>query len=328
MVACLPYFVNTCYQVGFCIYGIECRLPFKTMWYNNMQVMVTLQDRDYGDLLGLIHTIGLPWKSREEQETMLSFLVRFFGANSLVCFVTSGEKEEIDWAATISVNTEREWAMRYRDHYRREDPLYQDQFHSGGDVFKTDDVIPYSRLVESEYYHDFLRPQRAFSELIIRLRSRGKFLGVIDVMRSKDQPVFDARDILRAALLAPHIANSLENTGLLLELQEERDRLRARLHGASEGPGDRPHSPCPALTGREGDIVRCVAKGLTNKEIARLLSISLLTVETHLKNIFQKTGASNRVHLLTCVEPDQLPAPAAPPKSSRGKLTRGHKPSE
>jgi DNA-binding CsgD family transcriptional regulator len=273
-----------------------------------MQVMVTLRNRDYGDLLSLIHSIGLPRKSREDQEAMLSFLVRFFDANSLVCFVAGSEEEEIDWAATISVNTEREWAMRYRDHYRREDPLYQDQFLSGGDVFKTDDVIPYSRLVKSEYYHDFLRPQRAFSELIIRLRSHGRFFGVIDVMRSKEQPVFDARDVLRAALLAPHITNSLENTALLLELREERDTLRGMLNGAPESPGNPPLPRCPALTRREGEIVRCVARGLTNKEIARLLSISLLTVETHLKNIFQKTGASNRVHLLSCVEQGQLPS--------------------
>jgi DNA-binding CsgD family transcriptional regulator len=267
--------------------------------------MVTLQDRDYQSLLDFIHIVGLDQKSNEGRETMLSSLVQFFGASSLVCFVTNGDSEEVDWAATISIATDKEWAVRYRDHYRHEDPLYQDQFLSGGDVFKTDDVVPYARLVKSEYYHDFLRPQRAFSELIIRLRSGGRFVGVIDVMRSKDQPVFETSDVLKAAILAPHITSSFENAVLFQELREERDLLRARLNGTSGGPDGAVRSRRPALTRREADIVRCVARGYTNKEIARMLSISLLTVEAHLKNIFQKTGASNRVHLLTCVEPAQ-----------------------
>ncbi|MCK9343240.1 MAG: LuxR C-terminal-related transcriptional regulator [Massilibacteroides sp.] len=44
------------------------------------------------------------------------------------------------------------------------------------------------------------------------------------------------------------------------------------------------------LTPRETDILRCVAKGLINKEIAKLLNISLNTVLTHRKNISAKLG--------------------------------------
>lgn len=45
-----------------------------------------------------------------------------------------------------------------------------------------------------------------------------------------------------------------------------------------------------SLTDREIDILKCVAKGLSNKEIADFLHISIHTVITHRKNITSKLG--------------------------------------
>jgi len=44
----------------------------------------------------------------------------------------------------------------------------------------------------------------------------------------------------------------------------------------------------PRLTAREQEVVRLVADGKTNKEIAALLNISVRTVETHRSNIMEK----------------------------------------
>jgi DNA-binding NarL/FixJ family response regulator len=52
-----------------------------------------------------------------------------------------------------------------------------------------------------------------------------------------------------------------------------------------------------ALTRREREIVRHVALGLRNAEVARRLSISEVTVKTHVNNIFQKLGIRDRVEL-------------------------------
>ena len=52
-----------------------------------------------------------------------------------------------------------------------------------------------------------------------------------------------------------------------------------------------------ALTRREREIVRHVALGLRNAEVATRLSISEVTVKTHVNNIFQKLGIRDRVEL-------------------------------
>jgi two-component system, NarL family, response regulator len=51
------------------------------------------------------------------------------------------------------------------------------------------------------------------------------------------------------------------------------------------------------LTARELEIVRFVAVGLRNAEVAERLSITESTVKTHLNNIFQKIGVRDRLEL-------------------------------
>lgn len=63
-------------------------------------------------------------------------------------------------------------------------------------------------------------------------------------------------------------------------------------------PGHRPSTvPGPLvepLTNRELDILELLAERLSNQEISDKLFISLETVKTHLKNIYQKLCAGSR----------------------------------
>ncbi len=49
-----------------------------------------------------------------------------------------------------------------------------------------------------------------------------------------------------------------------------------------------------ALTARELEIVESLAKGLSNKEVARALFVSEATIKTHLVHIYAKLGVENR----------------------------------
>lgn len=69
--------------------------------------------------------------------------------------------------------------------------------------------------------------------------------------------------------------------------------LRRSLHAQNEPPV--PPSP---LSEREREVLQLIAEGYTNREIARLLSISEKTVQTHRGNIMNKLRAHNTAELL------------------------------
>ena len=82
------------------------------------------------------------------------------------------------------------------------------------------------------------------------------------------------------------------------------------IDGHSETPEPVKRRNPPRLTRRERDIVRLVAEGLKNREIAQTLSISPGTVKVHLMHIFEKAGVEDRLQLALLarrlLSPDQV----------------------
>jgi DNA-binding NarL/FixJ family response regulator len=70
------------------------------------------------------------------------------------------------------------------------------------------------------------------------------------------------------------------------------EAIRRLVHGR---PASGEHArAAKTLTRREAEVLRLVATGLSNQDIAVALVISLETVKTHVGNIFAKLGAGNR----------------------------------
>lgn len=59
------------------------------------------------------------------------------------------------------------------------------------------------------------------------------------------------------------------------------------------------HAADDALTDREIEVLRLVAAGNANKEVAARLAIAEETVKAHMKNILSKLGANDRTHAVT-----------------------------
>jgi DNA-binding CsgD family transcriptional regulator len=90
----------------------------------------------------------------------------------------------------------------------------------------------------------------------------------------------------------------------------ERDRavltlLRPHLHQAVLDAERRRH-PVPRLTPRQKDLLRLLAAGHTNAQIARRLGISEGTVRTHLENIYERLNVSSRTAAVTRAFPGRV----------------------
>ncbi|MFJ9037197.1 response regulator [Streptomyces sp. NPDC102406] len=91
------------------------------------------------------------------------------------------------------------------------------------------------------------------------------------------------------ALISPAVT-----VRLLKHMTDAADRADdGRWGPADTGPG----TPGHPLTARELDVVRLVARGRTNEEVAAELYVSLSTVKTHLASVQRKLAARNRVEI-------------------------------
>ncbi|QNP68077.1 response regulator transcription factor [Streptomyces roseirectus] len=87
-------------------------------------------------------------------------------------------------------------------------------------------------------------------------------------------------------------------------------RLIAEFAGRADGP--RPDARLDALTSREREVMRLVAAGLTNDEIAARLVLSPSTAKTHVSRIMTKLGARDRSQVVVLAYESGLVTPGRP----------------
>jgi two-component system, NarL family, response regulator LiaR len=65
----------------------------------------------------------------------------------------------------------------------------------------------------------------------------------------------------------------------------------------SKTKNEEPPSLVAELTERELDVLRCIARGMSNKQVAQQLSISTTTVRSHVSSLMRKLALENRTQL-------------------------------
>ena len=96
----------------------------------------------------------------------------------------------------------------------------------------------------------------------------------------------------------------------------ERDRavltlLRPHLHQAYLD-AERHRQPVPRLTPRQKELLRLLAAGHTNIQIARRLGVTEGTVRTHLENIYGRLQVSSRTAAVARAFPNRVASYANP----------------
>jgi len=81
------------------------------------------------------------------------------------------------------------------------------------------------------------------------------------------------------------------------------------LTGAASAQRVKPAAPAElpdGLTAREAEVLKLLAAGLSNGEIARELFISEHTVKTHINHVFSKTDSRDRAQAIRYAHEHQL----------------------
>jgi two-component system nitrate/nitrite response regulator NarL len=136
-----------------------------------------------------------------------------------------------------------------------------------------------------------IRAQAPGTRVVVMIDSseRGS---VVEAFRAGAHGVFCRTEPFRLLTKCIHCVHSGHVWASSSELHFLLDALAqptfANFRGSSNSP----------LSAREIDVVRCVAEGLTNREVAQRLKLTEHTVKNYLFRIFDKLGVSSRVEVV------------------------------
>jgi DNA-binding NarL/FixJ family response regulator len=114
----------------------------------------------------------------------------------------------------------------------------------------------------------------------------------------KDIPLDEVADAVRSV----HGGQSLINPSMAGKLLSEFATLARR--DEEEQPVK--HAPAPKLTDREMEVLRLVARGMNNRDIAKELFISENTVKNHVRNILEKLQIHSRMEAVMIAVREKL----------------------
>ncbi len=180
-----------------------------------------------------------------------------------------------------------DWARLFWSHFWDCQPCSYPP-HTGDlrGVVKTFDFYSARQWHSTGMYIDCIRPQGTEHHLFLTLpdlsgsaAEPGRYLRL--VLHREPGPDFSERDRALLVLLRPHLHQAY--------LDAERRR-----------------HPVPRLTPRQTELLRLVADGHTNAQMARRLGLSEGTVRTHLENIYERLGVSSRTAAVLRAFPDPV----------------------
>ncbi|WP_418129740.1 helix-turn-helix transcriptional regulator [Variovorax sp. 375MFSha3.1] len=142
------------------------------------------------------------------------------------------------------------------------------------------EVMPQRELMRTPFFNDFLARDGLHWGMNLHAFEGDRALGDLRIWRRKGRGDFGDHEKALLDLIEPAFIGALQ---------------RAQRAAAAAMPSS--HAPASSdalLSAREQEVARCVREGLTDKEIARRMAVSVPTVRTYLRRIFDKLGIERR----------------------------------
>jgi DNA-binding CsgD family transcriptional regulator len=241
----------------------------------DLQQMVDIA-RAYGDPDGPSQGEALPWELLHDLKALVPCdRLSASGQDTPRWeFFCDQELPRSGWSTTEQTALD----AAYRTHYWDSSCSYPDRTGDVTSVHRDSDLVPDVERRRSGMYADFERPSGIEHELMVVLEAGGPQRTLRLLFTRGPGSGFSDRDVAVLTLLRPHLQ-------------------------AAYVAAERKRRGLLPLTRRQQEILRYVAAGYSNSQIARRLGISTATVGTHLENVFQRLQVSSRAAAVALVSP-------------------------
>ncbi len=166
----------------------------------------------------------------------------------------------------------------------------------------TEAIEAVGRLDPDVVLMDIAMPGLGGIEATLELRKQGRRAKILILSQYEDREY--VRRLLKAGVsgyvlkksAGAELANAIRAVhrgGLVLDPEVARTAME-EANPATPGAAD----PYDALTDREKQVLKLVAEGKSNKEVAEVLGISVKTAMSHREHVMEKLGVHNRTELV------------------------------
>lgn len=255
-------------------------------------MLTTLSARETNLLFGIMQDLAGIEQTAELRLQLGGRLLDLLQADYFASFVWMKSEGDTD---CVSINMDERNLSAYVSHFQYCDPITP-RFRLCRRATHVEQIIPRDEFERTEFYNDFLARDGLFHGMNFHAFSKAGHLGDLRIWRGRNRETFQRRDL--------DLLNAIGTafTGALERRRAAEDRIR------NADPDHRLSvwAARHGLTAREQDVLRQLGSGARDLEIASALGVSITTVRSHIRSVFQKSGIASRAALLASIN-----APAA-----------------
>lgn len=230
-------------------------------------------------LARVMAALAEPHGEREVRLRVGELMLELLGAQHYASYVWNARGQRFDDG--LCIHMEPANLARYDQYYQFHDPITL-KMQQHRTAVRVTDVMPQAELQRTEFFNDFLARDGLHWGINLYAWAGDDNIGDMRIWRDRRRVNFSADDRALLDIVRPALVAALR-----------------RSQAASAPPAIEPQAPGAAalLSAREREVAQLAAQGLTDKDIARRLGISITTVRTHLDHAFRKLEVPNRVAL-------------------------------
>lgn len=247
-------------------------------------MLTTLSSRETALLVGIMQDLTRIGDGTELRTRLGERLLDLLKADYFASYVWSSENGG-DYGR-VSINMTNANLSAYEQYYQHRDPI-TNPMRQRRRAVHVNEILSQEDLAKTEFFNDFLARDGLCHGMNFHAYDGSAHVGDIRIWRGSNRDTFESRDVEILNAVGQAFRNALSSLR----------HFENRLNAADPSYRVTDWAQRLGLTSRELDVVKLAVAGHRDADIAGKLDISITTVRTHLRNIFQKSGIASRTSL-------------------------------